>query len=245
MRAPGPVTELNPVTHFLSLGSRQASLVASDRLYGAKKQVLDSMGMANPEEFPITTNGMPLQMLSYLRLARLQDPAEFAKARASPALILVFQPMVFTGRLNFDTPDHAHRKSHSIISSWMVERINRGVCWYACLRATRSAALLTVTHRTLSGVIKGAVSSTVVCSWHAVCHNSIVNRRQLSGPIRPSPADSIATCCAGLVRQGRDHQPSQRVRGAPAAHGRLPGPAQRLPRCSRCLCSQPALTLVG
>jgi len=67
----------------------QASLVASDRLYGAKKQVLDSMGMGNPEEFPITTNGMPLQMLSYLRLARLQDPAEFAKARASAALAVV------------------------------------------------------------------------------------------------------------------------------------------------------------
>ena len=71
------------------VGATQASLVASDRLYGAKKQVLDSMGMGNPEEFPITTNGMPLQMLSYLRLARLQDPAEFAKARLVPTLAVL------------------------------------------------------------------------------------------------------------------------------------------------------------
>jgi hypothetical protein len=42
------------------------------------------MGMASPQEFPITTAGMPLQLLSYLRLARLQDPAEFAKVRQKP-----------------------------------------------------------------------------------------------------------------------------------------------------------------
>ena len=65
----------------------QASLVASDRLYGAKKQVLDSLGMGSPQEFPITTNGMPLQLLSYLRLARLQDAAEFAKARACSCVV--------------------------------------------------------------------------------------------------------------------------------------------------------------
>ena len=68
----------------------QASLVASDRLYGAKKQVLDSMGMASPEEFPITTDGMPLQLLSYLRLARLQDPAELAKARSGGSALAVY-----------------------------------------------------------------------------------------------------------------------------------------------------------
>ena len=44
-----------------------------------KKQILDGLGLASPQAFPITRDGMPLQMLSYLRLARLQDPAEFAK----------------------------------------------------------------------------------------------------------------------------------------------------------------------
>ena len=63
--------------------------MASDRLYGAKKQVLDSIGMGSPEEFPITTAGMPLQLLSYLRLARLQDPAEFAKVRASSSVSML------------------------------------------------------------------------------------------------------------------------------------------------------------
>ena len=71
------------LVHIL-MSVAQASLVASDRLYGAKKQVLDAMGLGSPEEFPVTTAGMPLQLLSYLRLARLQDPAEFAKARMQP-----------------------------------------------------------------------------------------------------------------------------------------------------------------
>ena len=57
----------------------QASLVASDRLFGMKKQILEGLGLATPQSFPITREGFPLQLLSYLRLARLQDPAELAK----------------------------------------------------------------------------------------------------------------------------------------------------------------------
>ena len=57
----------------------QASLVASDRLSGMKKQILEGLGLATPQAFPITRDGFPLQLLSYLRLARLQDPAELAK----------------------------------------------------------------------------------------------------------------------------------------------------------------------
>ncbi len=57
----------------------QASLVASDRLYQSKKEILDSVGLDNPQEFPITKEGMPVQLLSYLRLARLQNSAEFAR----------------------------------------------------------------------------------------------------------------------------------------------------------------------
>ena len=57
----------------------QASLVASDRLFGMKCQILEGFGLTSPQAFPITTEGMPLQMVAYLRLARLQDPGEFAK----------------------------------------------------------------------------------------------------------------------------------------------------------------------
>lgn len=57
----------------------QASLVASDRLFGMKSQILEGFGLTSPQAFPITTEGMPLQMVAYLRLARLQDPGEFAK----------------------------------------------------------------------------------------------------------------------------------------------------------------------
>ncbi len=59
----------------------QASLVAADRLYGIKKEILDSVGLTSPQEFPITVDGMPLQLLAYLRVARIQDSAEFARVR--------------------------------------------------------------------------------------------------------------------------------------------------------------------
>ena len=44
-----------------------------------KKQILEGLGLTTPQAFPITREGFPQQLLSYLRLARLQDPAEFAK----------------------------------------------------------------------------------------------------------------------------------------------------------------------
>ena len=37
------------------------------------------MGFAGAQEFPITVDGMPLQLLSYLRMARIQNSAEIAK----------------------------------------------------------------------------------------------------------------------------------------------------------------------
>ena len=48
-----------------------------------KSQILEGLGLSSPQAFPITTEGMPLQMVAYLRLARLQDPAEFAKVRSA------------------------------------------------------------------------------------------------------------------------------------------------------------------
>lgn len=57
----------------------QASLVAADRLYSVKKEVLDGVGFETPQEFPISVDGMPLQLLAYLRMARIVDSAEFAR----------------------------------------------------------------------------------------------------------------------------------------------------------------------
>lgn len=57
----------------------QTSLVAADRLWQSKREILDSVGFDSPQEFPISVDGMPQQLLSYLRLARLQNSAEFAK----------------------------------------------------------------------------------------------------------------------------------------------------------------------
>ena len=56
-----------------------ASLVAADRLYAQKKEILESFGFTNSEEFPIFEDRMATQHLAYMRLARLTDPAQFIK----------------------------------------------------------------------------------------------------------------------------------------------------------------------
>jgi len=52
-------------------------IVTSDRLYTAKKQVLEGMGMsAEKQLFPVYEDRLPTQLYSYLRFARVQDPGE-------------------------------------------------------------------------------------------------------------------------------------------------------------------------
>ena len=53
-------------------------LAATDRMRSTKLQILDAVGLADGHPFPIKRGGFPLQLLSYLRLARLQDPAQLA-----------------------------------------------------------------------------------------------------------------------------------------------------------------------
>ena len=53
--------------------------MAADRLWQSKREILESVGFDTPQEFPISADGMPQQLLSYLRLSRLQNAAEFAK----------------------------------------------------------------------------------------------------------------------------------------------------------------------
>ncbi|KAK9824456.1 hypothetical protein WJX72_010403 [[Myrmecia] bisecta] len=57
----------------------EASLVAADRLFMLKKQILESVGFASPMEFPVYQDRMPVQLLAYARLARVQDAGELAK----------------------------------------------------------------------------------------------------------------------------------------------------------------------
>lgn len=75
---------------LLSTGSVQAdnksdfllfptALVPADRYYTMKSEILESVGLNPKELFPVYADRFPNQMLSYLRLARVQDPALFAK----------------------------------------------------------------------------------------------------------------------------------------------------------------------
>ncbi|KAL4445791.1 hypothetical protein ABPG77_008990 [Micractinium sp. CCAP 211/92] len=57
----------------------EAGLVAADRLYTTKRQVLEDLGMGAKEQFPIFEDRIATQHLVYLRLARLQNPAQLAK----------------------------------------------------------------------------------------------------------------------------------------------------------------------
>jgi hypothetical protein len=47
-----------------------------------KQQLLESFGFAPLERFPVYADRFPIQLLSYLRLSRIQDPGLFAKVCA-------------------------------------------------------------------------------------------------------------------------------------------------------------------
>ena len=49
----------------------------------ASPQVLESMGYSAAEEFPVYADRMPIQLLAYLRLSRVADPALLAKVGAA------------------------------------------------------------------------------------------------------------------------------------------------------------------
>ncbi|KAL4859859.1 Nucleolar GTP-binding protein 1 [Chlorella vulgaris] len=59
----------------------EASLVAADRLYTTKRDILEELGLGTRIEFPIFEDRIATQQLVFLRLSRLQDPAQLAKAR--------------------------------------------------------------------------------------------------------------------------------------------------------------------
>jgi hypothetical protein len=56
-------------------------MLAMHRYYGMKQQLLESFGFTTDERFPVYADRFPIQLLSYLRLSRIQDPGLFAKVR--------------------------------------------------------------------------------------------------------------------------------------------------------------------
>jgi len=71
----GQVPDTNPANHLLW----PANLMQSDRYYMMKSEILESLGLSPTELFPVFADKFPNQLLAYLRLARVSDPALFAK----------------------------------------------------------------------------------------------------------------------------------------------------------------------
>lgn len=68
--------ELSNPADYLML---QASLVAADRMYQLKKDILEQFGFGTEENFPIYADRIATQHLAYLRLSRLTDAAQLAR----------------------------------------------------------------------------------------------------------------------------------------------------------------------
>lgn len=68
----------NP-SDYLDFG---VSLVQSERLYLAKREILQAMGFDIKEKFPVYKSRMPLQLFSYLRLSRVTDAAVLTQVLA-------------------------------------------------------------------------------------------------------------------------------------------------------------------
>jgi histone-lysine N-methyltransferase SETD3 len=71
----GFVDENNPMD-YLEL---EAGLVDGDRLQVLKQQILQQSNFDSPQSFPLYLDRFPTQLLTYMRLSRLQDPALFSK----------------------------------------------------------------------------------------------------------------------------------------------------------------------
>ncbi|CAL5229330.1 g12636 [Coccomyxa viridis] len=82
--ATGRVEEDSPSDYLtISVG-----LVQADRMYSTKQEILKAMGFEGVQEFPVYRERMPMQLLSYLRLARLTDSALLAKVTFDKDVIL-------------------------------------------------------------------------------------------------------------------------------------------------------------
>eukprot|EP00958_Prasinococcus_capsulatus_P027383 scaffold5495_cov376-Prasinococcus_capsulatus_cf.AAC.4 len=69
------------VTDYVNL---EATLVNTDKMYDLKKEIVENEGFTATQRFPIFVDRFPIQLLTYLRLTRIQDPIEIAKACCYP-----------------------------------------------------------------------------------------------------------------------------------------------------------------
>ena len=53
--------------------------VQADKYFMMKSQILETLGFGPKEQFPVYADRFPNQLLAYLRLSRIADPALFAK----------------------------------------------------------------------------------------------------------------------------------------------------------------------
>ncbi|KAK9790329.1 hypothetical protein WJX73_000550 [Symbiochloris irregularis] len=66
----------------------EASLVRSDRLFQAKQEILQSQGLGLKELYPVYQDRMPVQLMAYLRLSRMQNAAELAAANLEKDVVV-------------------------------------------------------------------------------------------------------------------------------------------------------------
>ncbi|GMH33200.1 hypothetical protein BSKO_01034 [Bryopsis sp. KO-2023] len=75
MLSTGTVEERNP-SDFIEM---EVSLVQSDRLYMAKREILETMDLQPVQKFPVYENRMPIQLLSYVRLSRVGETGQLTR----------------------------------------------------------------------------------------------------------------------------------------------------------------------
>lgn len=84
LMATGSITDSN-LSDFVEF---PAQLIEADRYFVMKSQILESMGFKPKERFPVFVDRMPNQLLAYIRLVRIQDPALFAKISFQEDVVL-------------------------------------------------------------------------------------------------------------------------------------------------------------
>ena len=82
--ATGYVEKANPADYLVL----NASLVVADRLYTMKEEVANAMGFSKSVDFPIYQDRLAIQHLAYLRMSRITDAAQMAKANFEEDVII-------------------------------------------------------------------------------------------------------------------------------------------------------------
>lgn len=67
------------------------------RYFMMKQQILESMGLGVQEAFPVFADRMPVQLLAFLRLSRIADPALFAKVGCKSHPLFLYYRMLSVG----------------------------------------------------------------------------------------------------------------------------------------------------